>query len=919
MTALSVPWHRPGRVLSGWRLPLRVARRDARHAPGRSVLIILMIMLPVLGLTSADIIYRTGQLNTSERLSRELGQTQASLSPETSAPNQTADPAAPSQTSTGTATSPTITASLPAAERILSGARLLRSSSTNVYMSTRYGLSDAPLESVETGDPAFRGRYRLEQGRTPANATEVAATPALYRALSARLGQRLQFRGWARPLTLVGVVAQVGSHADERLFTAPELNPGAPAVAADGTQNQPPTYYVADDRPVTWQQVRELNRVGFYVDSRYVSEHPPPNSVQPQVSQFTSTARLLGLVVGILAVSLALLEVVLLAGAAFAVGARRQSRWLGLLVATGGDSRHVRRVVLGGGLILGIVGSVLGIGLGIATAALAIPRLQPHIGQDFGHFDIRPAELLAVALLGTGTGLLAAVLPARTASRQDPVAALSGRRGEVRTPRKVPAFGFVLVVLGIVCAAIGSAGILARINHAQGLTSHLAWVLGGLIAIGAGLTQFGLIVCSPALVGWAARLSTRAPLPFRLAMRDAGRHRGRSAPAVAAILTAVAGSTAALLIVGSYSARDRENYYPQGPRGSVQVQLTISSRVPVVTPDFTAYPEIHLNAARVLAAVGPALPAGNTSVLRTPACAGANCQPLLLENQPPAGTRCTPDLPASDWRCNLPQSGDIVVGGPENLDGLTGHSSASAVKVLKEGGIVFVDRHFQGQRVGQVSYRPDGPGYPKQPASYLSVPATYLAGDTPTFSAIVSPALVARVHDSVSDTSVLFRPAHMPSRHQEQAATAALATVAPDAVTTLHVERGYQSRYLASELSILIGAGVIMLGAAGIATGLAQADARADQATLLAIGATPQLRRTLAASQALAVAGLGSTLGLLSGLVPALAFIDAVPTLSLAVPWLPVLAILIGLPLLAASASWLLTRSQLAMDRRIAV
>ena len=100
----------------------------------------------------------------------------------------------------------------------------------------------------------------------------------------------------------------------------------------------------------------------------------------------------------------------------------------------------------------------------------------------------------------------------------------------------------------------------------------------------------------------------------------------------------------------------------------------------------------------------------------------------------------------------------------------------------------------------------------------------------------------------------------------------------------LSVERGYDSEYGLGLLALVAGAGVITLGAAGIATGLAQADARADHATLAAVGAAPRLRRTLAAAQALSISGLGTALGVAAGFVPAVALIAALPGLDLVDP-----------------------------------
>ena len=57
---------------------------------------------------------------------------------------------------------------------------------------------------------------------------------------------------------------------------------------------------------------------------------------------------------------MALLEVVLLAGPAFAVGARRQSRSLALIAANGGTPSQSRRVVLGTAVVIGAVAGIVG-------------------------------------------------------------------------------------------------------------------------------------------------------------------------------------------------------------------------------------------------------------------------------------------------------------------------------------------------------------------------------------------------------------------------------------------------------------------------------------------------------------------------------------------------------------------------------
>ena len=127
---------------------------------------------------------------------------------------------------------------------------------------------------------------------------------------------------------------------------------------------------------------------------------------------------------------------------------------------------------------------------------------------------------------------------------------------------------------------------------------------------------------------------------------------------------------------------------------------------------------------------------------------------------------------------------------------------------------------------------------------------------------------------------------------------------------------------------LIVIAGVITLGAAAIATGLAAADGRADLATLAAVGASPRVRRTLSLSQSGVIAGLGSLIGTVAGLGASIAVLAALnqgyaqvwpaPTpYPLSVPWLNVGTALVVVPAIAMLGAGLLTRSRLPIERRL--
>ncbi|MDQ0675806.1 hypothetical protein QFZ36_003367 [Pseudarthrobacter siccitolerans] len=62
---------------SSFRVALRMARRDIGRHKGRSLLIVLLIMLPVAGMTGAATLFQSSQRTPEEIVEHELGGTQA--------------------------------------------------------------------------------------------------------------------------------------------------------------------------------------------------------------------------------------------------------------------------------------------------------------------------------------------------------------------------------------------------------------------------------------------------------------------------------------------------------------------------------------------------------------------------------------------------------------------------------------------------------------------------------------------------------------------------------------------------------------------------------------------------------------------------------------------------------------------------
>src|SRR5262249_60422561 len=116
------------------------------------------------------------------------------------------------------------------------------------------------------------------------------------------------------------------------------------------------------------------NRQGLRIAPREVMLHPPAQSEitlgagsNVHIQEFAATTLIAGL---------ALLEIVLLAGPAFAVSARRRQRQLALVAANGGTPAHIRRIVLADGGVLRLVAPAVGVALGLGPPLPPRPVLR---------------------------------------------------------------------------------------------------------------------------------------------------------------------------------------------------------------------------------------------------------------------------------------------------------------------------------------------------------------------------------------------------------------------------------------------------------------------------------------------------------------------------------------------------------------
>ncbi|MEU6169873.1 ABC transporter permease [Streptomyces tanashiensis] len=946
-----------------WRAAIRIARRDAWRSKGRSSLVLAMIALPILGVSALDLTYRSSELSPAERVERTIGAADARFRDAQVGgvpifQDPTGDMHTPAKEYEN---EPWPSGATDVAKAIPAGSTVLTDSNASAKLTTTHGLLMTEVRELKASDPVARGIMTLLDGRFPEKNDEVMATSHFLESSGLSVGSTLSARNFDRPYRIVGSYELPDALGTDQVNALPGafLAPYAKAVEKAGlpAPDTSLSYLVRKPGGFTWNTVKEINTKGVAVVSRAVMIDPPADSKVPlyqkdgwgnyQSSPAAGAAELASLAT---VVGLAMLEICLLAGPAFAVGARRSRRQLGLVGANGGARSHIRAIVLSGGLVIGIAAAVTGTVLALILTLLLQPVLESTMGQRFGAFDIRPLELLGIALLAVLTGLLAAIVPAVTASRQTVLASLTGRRGIRRSSRVLPLIGLAALLLGGAVALFGS-------TVSEQVT---------LVAAGSALAELGVVAMTPALVGLFGRTGRWLPLSPRLALRDAVRNRGRTAPAVAAVLAAVAGTVAVSTYMASREAQNRAEYEATLPYGvaAAFVQEEGGRDVPAVREAIQRQFPVDVRADVERVSVGkPGCPPWGGD----PACGRyevivprANECPLYasLPGGGDPSEKYTPEqrrkLVTEDWRCMDSASsgmylsdGGLVVGDAKLLQVL-GVDDPATVKALADGKIVSFNRALV-QKNGTIAIKQitdiaaaDKASEENRPApgKVSSLPAYLVPGDQKSYGlqALMTPATAKAAGLSTVPMGVYVSTDRLPDSEQRQKLDGDLAKLGSN--VELHLEEGFVNDNGIVLLSLAIFAGLVTIGAAGIATGLAQADAEADLKTLAAVGAPPRVRRTLSGFQCGVVAAMGVILGSAAGLLPAVGlrlteernqirmYEQNVaegwsgeltpPHVPIVVPWETLAGLLVAVPLGAALLAALVTRSRGALARRAA-
>jgi putative ABC transport system permease protein len=141
----------------------------------------------------------------------------------------------------------------------------------------------------------------------------------------------------------------------------------------------------------------------------------------------------------------------------FSILVGQRTRELALLRILGANRRQIFRSVLVEATILGLVASLVGLGLGVLTA-IGLEALLKGFGITLptGPLVFESSTVVAALVVGVGVTVVSAISPARRAVRIPPIAAMADYRGsEEESSRRRIIVGCVLGLAGVVALAVG--------------------------------------------------------------------------------------------------------------------------------------------------------------------------------------------------------------------------------------------------------------------------------------------------------------------------------------------------------------------------------------------------------------------------------------------------------------------------------
>ncbi|RCS59073.1 FtsX-like permease family protein [Microbacterium sp. JB110] len=936
-----------------WRAAARLAARQVRRDWRTSALVALLVALP-LAAASAAAVYADSQMPTAEEEAIvSVGGTETWLrivgGADPSRQQYLDDPDWVEYDTTDDGSRVHDEGERPDSPEpfVPQDTELLTLTSTSVRAETAGGEAHLPAVIGDIGDHRLDGRLDVVSGTRPLGPNEAAVSPAALDRLGADVGDVLRLHDPDVTLTIAAVMREA-QDADEvvRLFL-----PHNPALAAGLDASPAATTWFAAEWAPTADEVYDLNAEGVIAYVPALAADPGDGASPAFDTSSLSGLVFAGMTAAVMAFSAYL--IILLAGAALAVSARRQQRQLAMAAGVGATRSDVFRIVLLQGTVLGLLGGIIGTGAGIGVGAWLVAATADGSSTHPWGLHIPWLALAAVAAFAVVVGTLAALAPARSASRQNVIGALRGARRPVALRTDRPKWGSLLILVGIALTLAG-AGFVMWVTAEPWSQWTSLLIFAGMAGVIAGplVLQVGVILAGHWLLTVLARLLSRVSLGARLAARDAAAAPSRVVPAFGAIAACAFAASVVLGLVGATGEQSARNWYYQAPVGSVGMWVSTYDY-----ETFEVFPDAAEAEEEAMAALDATSPA-SVGVIRATLDVrsggpGLQADAEVISPELQRYVSCA-DLADGDAGWDLCQSplgaklGEVAGSGArsqinvvaaDELATVTGTAIPDAAMAgYADGAAIVTDEAWLSEADDELiintwtygQFERSDPDASPEPVAATALPGIAIdAGPMQMGREIfVAPDTAEELGLMATFQGAVAAYDDPPSQEVQDRLTEQLSSIAlqfPDGTDSAGATLESGPEETATWLwLVLAGTAVLVVGASAVALGLSRVERRSDDATLAAVGGAPRLRRSVTFWQGLIITGSGCLTGAVTGILPVLGSVMISSRsgidLSMAdVPWFFLAVLGVGLPLALAAASWLVTPRRSDLSRRTAI
>ena len=838
-------------------LPSRLARREMLSHKGRSLLIVVMIAIPVAAMVALSIVIASMQYTPEGAARTQLGRADYALVPLDGADGvctqlRPMEPRCDEPKGSGADWRP-----VPLAQ--VAPPNAPTEAVSQVIVEVEGTAVTLPIVAVDATQPLLAGRWAADFNPGP---NEVLVDRSFMERFDVRVGGRIIVQGHEYEISgrvrFSGTLRDVGAGVRGVVVVAPG-HPIAP---------QTPQRVFVSGADLDEPRIAELNRQGVGVLDLTRSDYVPyrDDSIQFSASAMLAAAGVLASVVtGSVAAS------------AFAIGIRQQRRMLALLASVGAPGRTLRWVVVRSGMLLGAIGSLVGVGLGLASGCGLVWLGERNEWLSVSGLTIWWLALAVFAMVGFVAAVIAVRLPGRSVGRVDVLAAVQ-EAGAVSRRAGRPWVALGLLVLSLVATVGVSSWVGASEQASAGYLGPSPYQTGAIA--GTVLACFAMIAGVGWLVDRLAAAGSRMSLSWRLAMRDQARAKGRSVATVVAAASLIAIFMTTLAAVGAW--------------GQSAVERT-QRRVP---PGYARLYVGNADARLAAQAVSRVVPVRAEYVpMRPQECrgGGSSCS---------RGWRPAPN-PRCAWRdidpppsCQAPT--EWVVASGDAIEFFLGRSDAAASATLRGGGaLVFWPTLVTDGRIqfvadeGLDTVTLDAPGLELEARPGVPI----LVGES-LAKRMSSVELVAGSPWLRLDRDPTPSELARISRELERLGAHGLEANVPPVHFGLAV-------YPWLALGALIAVGAVAV----VGVSLSLVDGREARAAIAAVGASGRTERRIAVVSAFGVTLLAALLGAVVGLGPTLlAMAVSEGRFPMAVPWGWVAVIVFGVPVLVAVVAAIFVR-----------